>query len=46
MSANEVEFLGLEYAVNLVNDLGGQSDETNSLSVKHWTGTMCKLLSA
>ena len=38
MSANEVEFLGLEYAAKLTNKMGGNSDEVNSLLEKHWLG--------
>lgn len=36
MSANEVEFLGLEYAAKLTNKMGGNSDEAASLMEKHW----------
>jgi len=36
MSANEVEFLGLEYAARLTNHMGGNSDEIASLLEKHW----------
>ena len=38
MSANEVEFLGIEYAARLTNNMGGNSDEVASLSEKHWLG--------
>ena len=38
MSANEVEFLGLEYAAKLTNKMGGNSDEIGSLMEKHWLG--------
>ena len=40
MSANEVEFLGLEYAAKLTNKMGGNSDEIASLSEKHWLGEL------
>jgi hypothetical protein len=36
MSANEVEFIGLEYAAKLKNKMGGNSDEDGSLIQKHW----------
>ena len=36
MSANEVEFSGLEYAAKLTNKMGGNSDEVSSLQEKHW----------
>jgi len=42
MSANEVEFLGLEYAAKLTNKMGGNSDEVGSLMEKHWLGKRCK----
>ena len=38
MSANEVEFIGLEYAAKLTNKMGGNSDEDGSLIQKHWIG--------
>ena len=40
MSANEVEFLGLEYAAKLTNKMGGNSDEAGSLMEKHWLGNL------
>ena len=43
MSANEVEFLGLEYAAKLTNKMGGNSDEVGSLMEKHWLGKSYKL---
>ena len=43
MSANEVEFLGLEYAAKLTNKMGGNSDEVGSLMEKHWLGKNYKL---
>ena len=42
MSANEVEFLGLEYAAKLTNKMGGNSDEVGSLMEKHWLGKSYK----
>lgn len=40
MSANEVEFIGLEYAAKLTNKMGGNSDEDGSLIQKHWIGKL------
>ena len=40
MSANEVEFLGLEYAAKLTNKMGGNSDEAGSLMEKNWLGNL------
>ena len=42
MSANEVEFLGLEHAAKLTNRMGGNSDESGSLMEKHWLGKLKK----
>lgn len=45
MSANEVEFLGLEYAAKLTNKMGGNSDEIGSLMEKHWLGNYLACIS-